>query len=86
VSIAADTDLGGPATAANNLDVNFPNGFVTAGIMATHLYLNGRLMRPGADVFAGNDYYPGTSFISGNVEIKFSRITLQGDQLASYVY
>lgn len=86
VSVAADTDLGGPATAANNLDVNFPNGFVTAGIMATHLYLNGRLMRPGADVFAGNDYYPGTSFISGNVEIKFSRITLQGDQLASYVY
>jgi hypothetical protein len=85
-NVAADADVGGPGTAANNLDVDFPDGFVTAGILNTHLFLNGRLMRPGANAAANNDYYPGTSFTAGNVELKFERAIKSGDQLASYVY
>lgn len=85
-NVAADADIGGPATTANNLDVNWPDGFVSVGILNTHVFLNGRLMRPGANASANNDYYPGTSFTAGNVELKFERAVKLGDQFASYVY
>ena len=82
-TITANNDIGGPATTANNLDVNWPDGFVTVGILNTYVFLNGRLMRPGADASANHDYYPGTSFTAGNVELKFERATKNGDQYVS---
>jgi hypothetical protein len=82
-AIAADTDIGGPSTTANNIDVNWPDAFVTAGILNTYVFLNGRLMRPGANAAANNDYYPGSSFTSGNVELKWERIIKPGDVFVS---
>jgi hypothetical protein len=82
-AIAADVDVGGPGTAANNIDVDFPDAFVTAGILNTWVYLNGRLMRPGADSSANNDYYPGTTFTAGDVELKWERAIKPGDVFVS---
>ena len=83
----ANTDLFGPtAGGGNNLDVDWPDGFVTAGIMDTWVYRNGALMRPGANAAANHDYYPGTSFVTSNVRLAFDRNTKSGDQYASVVY
>lgn len=84
--VAADNNVGGPSTAANNLSVDLPDGFVTAGIMDTHVFMNGRLLQPGADASANNDYYPGTSFVAGNVTLRFERGIRTGDIIASFVY
>lgn len=80
-TIAADTDTGGPSTAANNLDVDYPDSMVTDGILNTFVYLNGVLMRPGANAAANNDYYPGTTFTAGDVEIKWERALTTLDQI-----
>jgi hypothetical protein len=80
---AADNDVGGPSTAASNLDVDWPDAFVTAGILNTWVYLNGRLMQPGANAAANNDYYPGTTFTAGDVELKFERAVIINDVLVS---
>jgi hypothetical protein len=85
-NVSADADIGGPGTAANNLDVDFPDAWVTLGILNTWLYLNGRLMQPGADAAANNDYYPGTTFGAGDVEIKFERNTKAADVYVSLVF
>ena len=82
-AISVDTDIGGPSTTANNIDTDWPDEFVSVGILNTWVFLNGRLMRPGANAAANNDYYPGTSFTSGNVELKFERVVKPGDVFVS---
>jgi hypothetical protein len=81
-AITANNDIGGPSTTANNIDTDWPDAFA-AGILDSWVFLNGRIMRPGANAAANNDYYPGTSFTSGNVEIKFERNVKPGDVFVS---
>ena len=68
------------------MDGDWPDGFVTAGILNTYVYRNGLLMRPGADASANHDYYPGSSFVASNVRLRFERNTKSGDQYVSLVY
>jgi hypothetical protein len=35
------------------------------------VFLNGNLLRPGADASANNDYYPGTSLANGQLRFEF---------------
>lgn len=35
------------------------------------VFLNGELLRPGADTLADNDYYPGTSLATGQIKFEF---------------
>ena len=69
--ILANNDTGGPSSTAANLNVDWPDEFVTIGILNSWIWFNGRLWRPGLG--PGNDYYPGTNFSPGNVEIRFAR-------------
>jgi len=89
--VAVDTDVGGPGTAANNLDVNIPNGVADGTITdGSHwMFANGRFMRPAADAAPDYDYYPGTTFDSGtsDVEIKMDGRKLKtGDSLAFIIW
>jgi hypothetical protein len=67
---AADTDVGGVA-GGTNLDAQLPD--LSAGDFLTDydVYLNGELMRPGADNTANHDYYPGTSLADGQLKFEF---------------
>jgi hypothetical protein len=82
-AIAADTDIGGPGTAANNIDTDWPDQFVTVGILNTWVFLNGRIMQPGASAAANNDYYPGSSFVASNVTLRWERVVKPGDVFMS---
>ena len=63
---AADTDVSGPAN-DNNLAADL--GDLSAGIFVDDysFYLNGYRLRPGANIGAGFDIYPGTSLANGQV-------------------
>jgi hypothetical protein len=65
-NIAADADAGGPAT-ANNLDANLTDYSGVTFLTDMDVFLNGVLLRPGADAAANNDYYPGSTA----VQLKF---------------
>lgn len=67
----ADTDVGGVGGGAN-LDAQLPD--MSGGTFLTDydLFLNGALLRPGADAAANNDYYPGTSLANGQVKFEFT--------------
>jgi hypothetical protein len=49
------------------------------------VFLNGNLLRPGADATANNDYYPGTS-ITAPAQIKFEFKVKVGDVLCVIPY
>jgi len=68
---AADTDVGGVGGGAN-LDAQLPN--MSGGNFLTDydVFLNGQLLRPGANAGANNDYYPGTSLANGQLKFEFS--------------
>lgn len=85
-ALAADTDVGGPSATANNLDVDLPD--LSSNFTTDHdLYLNGQLLRPGANAAANNDYYPGTtSGGSGTQELKFEFVLKSNDQLCVIPY
>lgn len=69
-STAADTDVGGVG-GGSNLDAQLPD--MSGGTFTTDydVYLNGELMRPGADATANHDYYPGTSLANGQLKFEF---------------
>lgn len=69
--VAADTDVSGPAN-DNNLDTNL--GDLSGGdfLQDYDLYLNGVLLRPGANAAANHDYYPGTSLANGQLKFEFN--------------
>lgn len=67
----ADTDVGGSGGGAN-LDAQIHD--LTAGDFVTDhdVFLNGQLLRGGADASANNDYYPGTSLALGQLRFEFT--------------
>jgi hypothetical protein len=73
-NIAADSNVGGPAT-ANNLDVNLPalTGWTAADtgdatfVSENEVFLNGVLLRGGTSAGSNHDFYPGTT----DVQLKF---------------
>lgn len=84
---SADTDVGGPGTAANNLDVDLPDGMTVGTFTENHaLYYNGVLLRPGANAAANQDYYPGTTFTAGDVEIMFEDNIKSGAQITVWTW
>ncbi len=70
-NISADTDVGGVG-GGTNLDAQLPD--MSGGTFLTDydVFVNGQLMRPGADAAANNDYYPGTSLANGQLRFEFS--------------
>jgi hypothetical protein len=64
--IASDADAGGPAT-ANNLDVDLADMSGVTFVSDVDIYLNGVLLRNGADAAANHDVYPGST----SVQLKF---------------
>jgi hypothetical protein len=79
----ANNDVGGVSGGAN-LDAQLPN--MSGGTFTSDydLFLNGILLRPGADDTANNDYYPGTSLPNGQVKFEFTVKT--GDVVAVIPY
>lgn len=65
-AVAADNDVGGPAT-ANNLDVNLTDMSSVTFATDVDIFLNGVLVRNGADAAANHDVYPGST----GVQLKF---------------
>jgi hypothetical protein len=70
VTTNADTDVGGVA-GGTNLDTQLPD--MSSGIFTQvyDTYLNGALLRPGANSGSNNDYYPGTSLVNGQLKFEF---------------
>lgn len=68
---AADNDVGGVG-GGTNLDAQLPS-FVPGSFTVDYdVYLNGELLRPGADAAANHDYYPGTSLANGQLRFEFT--------------
>jgi hypothetical protein len=69
-NVNADVDVGGTGGGAN-LDAQL-NNLSTGSFLNDHdVFLNGELLRPGADASANNDYYPGTSLALGQLKFEF---------------
>jgi hypothetical protein len=66
----ADVDIGGLAGGAN-LDVQLPDLSGGSFLLDYDVFLNGELLRPGANAAANNDYYPGTSLVNGQLKMEF---------------
>lgn len=66
----ADTDVGGVAGGAN-LDAQLPDMSTGVFTQRYDVYLNGSLLRPGANSGANHDYYPGTSLVNGQLKFEF---------------
>jgi hypothetical protein len=73
---AADNDV---SLADGNLDTALPD--LSLGTFTDHdVYLNGTLLRGGANAAANNDYYPGTS-ITSPAKLKFEFVVVINDVL-----
>jgi hypothetical protein len=70
-NVLANVDVSGPTT-DNNLDVDLGNLSVGSFINDYDLYLNGVLLRAGANAAANHDYYPGTSLALGQLKFEFA--------------
>lgn len=68
---AANVNVGGVAGGAN-LDAQLPDMSLGAFLTDYDVYLNGDLLRPGADSSANHDYYPGTSLVNGQLKFEFA--------------
>ena len=68
---AADLDVGGIG-GGTNLDAQLPDMSTGTFLTDYDVYLNGALLRPGANAAANNDYYPGTSLVNGQLRFEFS--------------
>jgi hypothetical protein len=66
----ADTDVGGSGGGAN-LDAQLPDMSAGSFLDDYDVFLNGELLRGGADASANNDYYPGTSLALGQLKFEF---------------
>ena len=69
-NVAANNDVSGPA-GDNNLDVNLGSLAVGSFIQDYDVFLNGVLLRGGANAGANHDYYPGTSLAAGQLMFEF---------------
>lgn len=70
-TVSADTDVGGTSGGAN-LDAQLPDMSAGNFLKDYDVFVNGELMRPGADASANNDYYPGTSLANGQLKFEFT--------------
>ena len=68
---AADADVGGVAGGIN-LDAQLPDMSSGSFLTDYDVFLNGTLLRPGANAAANNDYYPGTSLVNGQLKFEFN--------------
>ena len=66
----ADNDVGGSG-GGTNLDAQLPDMSAGSFLLVYDVFLNGELLRPGADASANNDYYPGTSLALGQLKFEF---------------
>lgn len=78
----ADTDV---SLADGNLDTALPAMNGGSYLTDYDVFLNGNLLRPGADASANNDYYPGSS-ITAPAKIKFEFKVKSGDVLCVIPY
>lgn len=69
--VAADSDVGGPGSAANNLDADLGDYSGVTFVSDVDVYLNGQLLRNGANAAANNDVYPGTAPVNGELRFEF---------------
>lgn len=74
-TIAAETDV---SLADGNVDAAFPDMSGGSFMNDYDVYLNGTLLRPGADSSAGNDYFPGSTLASA-AKLKFEFQLRQND-------
>jgi hypothetical protein len=70
VATNADVDVGGVGGGAN-LDAQLPDLSLGTFLQDYDVYLNGQLLRPGANSGANHDYYPGTSLVNGQLKFEF---------------
>jgi hypothetical protein len=64
--------------ADGNLDTALPDMSTGSFLQDYDVFVNGELMRPGADASANNDYYPGTSLVTA-AQLKFEFKLKTGD-------
>lgn len=69
--VAANVDVGGVAGGAN-LDAQLPTLAAGTFVADYDVFLNGQLLRPGANSSTNNDYYPGTSLANGQLKFEFA--------------
>jgi hypothetical protein len=70
VTTNANLDVGGVA-GGTNLDAQLPDMSIGSFLLDYDVFLNGELLRPGANAAANNDYYPGTSLPNGQLRFEF---------------
>jgi len=86
-NVAADTDV--DATTSGNLDVDLPDySGVSSFVTDCDVYLNGELLRNGADAAANHDVYPGTTPSQGMLKFEFALLGTgsKPDQLCMIVW
>lgn len=69
-NVAADTDVGGTGGGAN-LDAQLGDYSGKTFVTDVDIYLNGQLLRNGANAAANHDVYPGTSPALGQLKFEF---------------
>lgn len=69
-SIAADVNVTG-AGGSPNIDAQFPDYTSKNFLTDLNIYLNGQLLRNGANSGANHDVYPGTSTADGDLKFEF---------------
>ena len=67
----ANNDVGGVG-GGTNLDAQLPDLSTGTFLQDYDVFINGNLLRPGADAAANNDYYPGTSLSDGQLRFEFT--------------
>lgn len=81
-TVNEDTDV---SLADGNVDVAFPD--MSLGVFTTDydVFLNGSLLRPGANAAANHDYYPGTTLVTA-AQLKFEFKVKSGDVICVIPY
>lgn len=73
-----DTDVGGVG-GGTNLDAQLPDMSLGNFLTDYDVYLNGMLLRPGANSGSNFDYYPGTSLVNGQLRFESPKRLRVGD-------
>lgn len=74
-NVNEDTDV---SLADGNIDIAFPDMSAGSFLNDYDVFVNGELMRPGADASANNDYYPGSTLATA-AKLKFEFKLKTGD-------
>jgi hypothetical protein len=73
-NVAADTDVNGPGTPHANTDVDLAayDAVPTSFVQDVEVFLNGEILRNGADAAANEDVYPGGTPAEGDLKFEFA--------------